>query len=76
MPLLWFAAACVSIAVNGSRGLPQYFLQALPALALAAGLAWALVWPRSAARGGSRCASLATQRITNFDKAVDYLRGT
>src|SRR5690606_24863271 len=34
---LWVAAACVSIAVNGSRGLPQYFLQAGPALALAAG---------------------------------------
>ena len=34
---LWVAAACLSIAVNGSRGLPQYFVQANPALALAAG---------------------------------------
>lgn len=38
LPLVWVAAACVSIAVNGSRSLPQYFLQAAPALALAAGL--------------------------------------
>src|SRR4029453_14205831 len=34
----WGAAACLVIAVNGSRGLPQYFVQALPPLALAA--AW------------------------------------
>jgi hypothetical protein len=38
IPLAWVAAACLSIAINGSRGLPQYFLQAAPALALAAGL--------------------------------------
>jgi hypothetical protein len=36
---IWVAAACISIAINGSRGLPQYFVQAAPALALAA--AWA-----------------------------------
>ena len=30
LPVLWVAAACLSIAVNGSRGLPQYFLQAGP----------------------------------------------
>ena len=39
LPVAWVAAACVSIAINGSRNLPQYFLQAAPALALAAGLA-------------------------------------
>jgi hypothetical protein len=38
IPLAWVGAACVSIAINGSRGLPQYFLQAAPALALAAGM--------------------------------------
>ena len=32
----WMAAACVSIAINGARNLPQYFVQAHPALALAA----------------------------------------
>jgi hypothetical protein len=44
LPLAWVAIACVSIAINGGRELPQYFLQAAPALALAAGLAavWAL----------------------------------
>ena len=33
----WLAAAGISIAVNGARELPQYFVQAAPALALAAG---------------------------------------
>jgi hypothetical protein len=36
------AIASVSIAINGSRDLPQYFLQAAPALALAAGMAAAI----------------------------------
>jgi len=44
IPVIWVAAACVSIAINGSRSLPQYFIQAQPALALAAGLGGALVW--------------------------------
>jgi hypothetical protein len=35
--LAWLAAAMVSIAVNGARELPQYFVQAGPPLALAAG---------------------------------------
>jgi hypothetical protein len=39
----WVAAACLVIAINGSRGLPQYFVQALPALALAAAWAWTLM---------------------------------
>lgn len=33
----WLAAAILSIAINGARSLPQYFVQAAPALALAAG---------------------------------------
>jgi hypothetical protein len=33
----WLAAACVAIALNGARDLPQYFIQAHPALAFAAG---------------------------------------
>ena len=40
----WVAAACLTIAINGSRGLPQYFVQALPALALAAAWAGTLLW--------------------------------
>jgi hypothetical protein len=46
LPVIWVAAACVSIAVNGSRNLPQYFLQAAPALGLAAGVAAAIVFAR------------------------------
>jgi hypothetical protein len=46
LPLVWVAAACVSIAINGSRSLPQYFLQAAPALALAAGLGGAFALAR------------------------------
>ncbi len=30
VPVVWVAAACASIAINGSRGLPQYFIQANP----------------------------------------------
>jgi hypothetical protein len=32
----WVAAACLSILINGARDLPQYFVQAAPALACAA----------------------------------------
>jgi hypothetical protein len=46
IPLAWVAVACVSIVINGSRNLPQYFVQAAPALALAAGVAAALTMPR------------------------------
>jgi hypothetical protein len=33
----WVAGAILSIAINGARSLPQYFIQAAPALAFAAG---------------------------------------
>jgi hypothetical protein len=42
--LAWVAAAVLSIAINGSRGLPQYFVQAQPALALAAAAGLAVAW--------------------------------
>ena len=45
LPVAWVAAACLSIAINGSRNLPQYFLQAAPALGLAAGLGAATALP-------------------------------
>jgi hypothetical protein len=51
IPLVWVALACVSIAINGSRDLPQYFLQAAPALALAAGMAAAIGLARLPAWG-------------------------
>jgi hypothetical protein len=43
-PVLWVAAAGASIAINGSRSLPQYFVQANPALALAAAWGGVLTW--------------------------------
>jgi hypothetical protein len=51
--LAWLAAAMVSIGINGSRGLPNYFVQAYPALAMAAGAGFATlgarpVWARVA----------------------------
>ena len=42
--LTWIAACVVSIAINGSRGLPQYFIQAQPALALTAAAGLAFFW--------------------------------
>lgn len=42
----WLFCGMLAIAINGSRGLPQYFLQAAPAWALAAGLGATLLWAR------------------------------
>jgi hypothetical protein len=44
----WVLAACLSIAINGARNLPQYFVQANPALAFAAG---AGIWTALRYRG-------------------------
>jgi hypothetical protein len=46
LPVAWVAAACLSITINGSRDLPQYFIQAAPALALAAAWGGSLLWTR------------------------------
>jgi hypothetical protein len=76
-PVLWVAAACLAIAVNGSRGLPQYFLQASPGLALAAGIAAAWVLPRLRTPWRLLAVALVvagTQRVVNADKLVDYLQ--
>jgi hypothetical protein len=40
----WIAVAVVSIAINGARDLPQYFVQAAPALALAAATGLCGAW--------------------------------
>jgi hypothetical protein len=81
VPVVWVAAACLSIAINGSRGLPQYFVQANPALALAAGWGGALVW--SWLRAGTGRAArfvaipvalaviVAVWRVNQFDKLVE-----
>ncbi|MEO5822885.1 MAG: hypothetical protein ABIT71_20450 [Vicinamibacteraceae bacterium] len=76
LPVLWVAAACLSIAVNGSRGLPQYFLQAAPALALAFGVAAAWALPRVAKPWRLVAIALVVvgvQRVVNVDKVADYL---
>ena len=44
----WILAAALSIAINGSRGLPNYFVQANPALALAASAGLATLAHRGA----------------------------
>ncbi|MFN8058809.1 MAG: hypothetical protein U0Q12_06545 [Vicinamibacterales bacterium] len=74
---LWVAVACLSIAINGSRGLPQYFVQAQPALAMAAGVAAAWAWPRlrPAWRLPAVLAVLvALWRVAPFPKVLDYAR--
>lgn len=42
--LAWVAAVILSIAINGARGLPQYFVQATPALALTAAAGLVAGW--------------------------------
>jgi 4-amino-4-deoxy-L-arabinose transferase-like glycosyltransferase len=71
---LWVAAACLSIAINGSRDLPQYFVQAAPLLALAAGMAAVLAW--RALGPALRVAlvlvlSVAVVRVSSFEKLAE-----
>ena len=47
--LIWIGAAALSIGVNGARDLPQYFVQAAPALAFAAGLGFGALPARAVA---------------------------
>lgn len=77
LPVVWVSAACASIAINGSRGLPQYFVQAGPALALAAGIAASVLWPATSLRRQARLAaraaaiglvSVAAWRVNDFGK--------
>ena len=82
IPVVWVATACLSIAINGSRGLPQYFVQAAPALALAA--AWAAwivtaaawrAWSPPVARAvitaALTLAVVAAWRVNQFPKLVE-----
>jgi 4-amino-4-deoxy-L-arabinose transferase-like glycosyltransferase len=80
-PVVWVGAACASIAINGSRGLPQYFVQANPALALAAAWGamalWTTVRPhgagprRVAAAALTIAAAVAVWRVNQFPKLVE-----
>jgi 4-amino-4-deoxy-L-arabinose transferase-like glycosyltransferase len=74
VPVAWVAAACLAIAINGSRGLPQYFVQAWPPLALAAGVAGAIAWAALRTRGRVVLAVvlvLAVPRVTQFQKMLE-----
>jgi hypothetical protein len=67
----WVASACLAIGINGSRGLPQYFVQAWPPLALAAGVGAAVIWPHLRTWGRVAMIGavlLAVPRVTQFDK--------
>lgn len=72
VPVAWVAAACLSIAINGSRDLPQYFIQAAPALALAAAWAGTLLWTRRRIVNLAAIAVIAVGvwRVNDFPKLV------
>ena len=77
VPLVWIGAAVLAIAVNGSRGLPQYFIQASPALALAAALAGAARWSRWSRTGRALllvAVVVAVGRVVSFPGAVSAVR--
>jgi hypothetical protein len=70
----WVAAACLSIAINSGRGLPQYFVQAAPALALAAGLAAVIAWRALGPAGRVVVAAIlviGVARVGQFDKLLE-----
>ena len=73
--LAWVAASCVVIVINGGRGLPQYFVQANPALAIAAALGAWHVYKASRTRWVVSivlaAALLALSRVVPLEKAVD-----
>ncbi len=57
--LAWIGAVVMSMAINGSRSLPQYFVQAIPALALAAAAGMAVAWRTRVGAGPRRLAWIA-----------------
>jgi len=69
----WVAAACLTIAINGSRDLPQYFIQAAPALALAAAWAGRIVFTRAYALSfiAGIAVLIGVWRVNDFPKVVD-----
>ena len=69
----WVAAACLTIAINGSRDLPQYFVQAAPALALAAAWGGSILWTRWRVVNAIALIAIAVGvwRVNNFPKLVD-----
>jgi hypothetical protein len=72
----WVAAACLTIAINGSRELPQYFVQAAPPLALAAAWAGSVIRRRSGIANAALVAAVlfGIWRVDDFKKLVDNTR--
>ncbi|HVL67116.1 MAG TPA: hypothetical protein VM364_07620 [Vicinamibacterales bacterium] len=75
IPAAWVAAACLSIAINSSRHLPQYFVQALPALALAAAWGATLLWTRRRWLNvaGLALVAVGVWRVNDFPKLADNI---
>ena len=73
IPVAWTAAACLTIAINGSRDLPQYFVQAAPALALAA--AWGATFIRTrwlvVNAAIAMAVLVAVYRVDDFNKLAE-----
>ncbi len=73
IPVAWTAAACLTIAINGSRDLPQYFVQAAPALALAA--AWGATFIRTrwlvVNAAIAMAVLVAVYRVDDFNKLIE-----
>ena len=69
----WVAAACLTITINGSRDLPQYFVQAAPALALAAASAGQIVFTRTHVLSliVGFAVIVGVWRVNDFPKLVD-----
>jgi hypothetical protein len=77
IPVIWVGAACIAIAINGSRGLPQYFVQAAPALALAAGVGSASALrtaPRPVVWIITALVAVGVWRVNDFSKLAGNIR--
>jgi len=80
VPLVWLVAVWLSILINGARDLPQYFVQAGPALALAAGVglvpAFALLRRRQlgVAMVSAVLVLYGSHRVSGFDGLAGNLR--
>jgi hypothetical protein len=77
IPVIWVGAACIAITINGSRGLPQYFVQAAPALALAAGVGAVTALrtaPRPLVWGVATLVAIGVWRVDDFPKLAGNIR--
>jgi len=72
----WVAAACLTIAINGSRELPQYFVQAGPPLAIAGAWAGAILWNRRRIVNAAAAVvvTIAVWRVNDFRTLAAHTR--